>query len=107
MGNAASTIVISYDIGECNLYAKILFCFIQLSAGHPGGLVVLPSNTTNVCLSLSSIPTMIQYCFICKNAKHEGDQLLRAPSSMGRYDSTRCGKKMLTSRDKNEGVIIP
>ena len=38
-----------YNTGECNLYANILFCFNQLSAGRPGGLlVVLPSNTTNV-----------------------------------------------------------
>ena len=36
LGNAASTIVISYNIGECNLYANILVCFIQLSAGRPG-----------------------------------------------------------------------
>ena len=72
MGNAASTIVMSYNFGECNLYAKVLFCFIQLSAGRPGGLVVLPSNTTNVCLSLSSIPTMMRFDFICKHAKNKG-----------------------------------
>ena len=54
LGTEASIIVISYNIiGECNLYAKILFCFNQLSAGRPGGLVISPSNTTNVCLSLN------------------------------------------------------
>ena len=48
LGTASSTIVISYNFGECNLYAKILFCFYQLSAGRPGGPVVLQSNTTDV-----------------------------------------------------------
>ena len=74
---------------ECNLYAKILFCFDQLSAGRPRGLVVLPSNTTNVWLSLSSTPTTMTFDFICKNAKKKRDQLLRALSSVGRYNSTR------------------
>ena len=83
LGNASSTIVISYNMGECNLYAKILFRFNYSSAGRPGGLVVLPSNTTNVCLSLSLIPTTMRFDFICKNAK-KGDQLLRAPGSVCR-----------------------
>ena len=39
LGNAASTIVILYSMGKCNLYAKILFCINQLSAGGPGGLL--------------------------------------------------------------------
>ena len=69
LGNVVSTIVILYNIGECNIFAKILFCFTQLSAGRPDDLVVLPPNTTNVCLSLSSIPTMMRFDFICKNAK--------------------------------------
>ena len=88
LGNAASTIAVSYNFGQCNIYAKLLFCFIQLAAGRPGGLVVLPSNTTNVRLSLSSNPTMMRFDFICKNAKKR-DQLLRAPSSVGRCNSTR------------------
>ena len=34
--------------------------------------MVLPSNTTNVCLPLSSIPTVMRFDFICKNAKKKG-----------------------------------
>ena len=68
----------------------ILFSFNQLPAGRPGGLVVSTSNTTNVCLSLSSIPTTMRFDFICRNAKKR-DQLLRAStdSSVSGYNSTR------------------
>ena len=58
-----------YNFGQCFLYAKIPFCIIQLSAGRPGGLVVLPSNITNIFLSLSLILTMTRFNFDCKNAK--------------------------------------
>ena len=52
--------------------------------------MVLPSNTTNIFLFLSSIPTMMRFDFICKNAEEKKrDQLLRAPSSVGRYNLTR------------------
>ena len=54
--------------------------------------MLLPSNTTNVCLSLSSIPTTMRFDFICKNEKKKRDQLLRAPSSVGMYNSTRVDK---------------
>ena len=63
-----------YYYGECDLYAKIMllyricknFCFNPLSAGRPGGLVVLSSNTADVCLSLmGSIPTTMRFDFIC------------------------------------------
>ena len=77
-----------------SVYAKILFCFNQLSAGRPGGLMVLPSNTTNVWLSLSSTPTAMKYYLICQNAIKKRGQLLRAPA---RYNSTRVdeGRKCL------------
>ena len=50
--------------------------------------MVLPSNTTYVWLSLSSTPTTMRFDFICKNTKKR-DQVLRAPNSVGRYNSTR------------------
>ena len=42
LGNAASTIVIAYIFGEC-VYLPLCkdpVCFVQLSAGRPGRLVV-------------------------------------------------------------------
>ena len=50
--------------------------------------MVLLSNTTHVWLSSSSTPTTMRFDFSCKNAKQK-DQLLRAPSSVGRYNLTR------------------
>ena len=88
-----------------------MFCFDQLSAGRPGGLVknvVLPSNTTNDWLSLSSTPTTMRFDYICKNAKNRTGihLLLRAPSSVDWFDASRRGKKKLDyPRGKNESTL--
>ena len=66
LGNAASTVVISYNIRQCNLNAKILYNSVQCSAGRPGGLAVI---IINVCHSLSSSPNMMKGHFNCKCAK--------------------------------------
>ena len=70
--------------------------------------MVLPSNTTNVWLSLSSTPTTMIFIWLylhkCEKKK---DQLLRAPSTVGRYnfDASRRGKKILDSPcGKNEST---
>ena len=47
----------------------------------------------------------MRFDFICKNEKKNRDQLLRAPSSVGWFDASRQGKKMLdSSRGKNEST---
>ena len=48
----------------------------------------------------------MRFDFICKNAKEKNrDQLLRAPSSVGWFDASRRGKKMLDSpRGKYEST---
>ena len=93
---------------ECNLYPKILFCFNQLSAGRPGGLAVLPSNTTNVWLSLSSTPTtMIFFLLYLQKCKKKGSTAESAwqRGEVQQFDASRRKKKMLDSpRSKNEGT---
>ena len=74
---------------ECIFSAKNFFCFDHLSAGRPGGLVVLPSNTTKVCPSLNSIPTAMRFDIICINAKKDGNQLLKASGNVARYNLTQ------------------
>ena len=67
--------------------------------------MVLPLNTTNVWLSLSSTPTARRDLTLIAKMQKNKDQLLRAPSSVGWFDASRRGKKMLDSpRGKNEST---
>ena len=60
--------------------------------GRPGGLVATREYYER--WSLSSIPTVVRFDFTCKNKwkKHKKGKLLRALSSVGRYNSTRVNK---------------
>ena len=65
------------------------FAIIKRQPATPSGGLVVTLEYYYWRLPFSSIPTVMRFSFFFKHGKRKRDQMLKAPSSMGRYSSTR------------------
>ena len=81
---------------------SLFFSFISRSPRGSSGFTL--EYSTNVRLSLSSIPTIERFDFICKNAETKNKIWIKCGERLAAWVGTI---RLVSSRDKNEGTYVP